>query len=43
VDIFSAEQCCLHKITWHESKVQAPAPKYTTRLAKGISNTALFF
>jgi hypothetical protein len=40
VDTFTAERYSPHQITRHNSKVQAPSPKGTTRLAKGVSNTA---
>jgi hypothetical protein len=40
VDTVTAERYSPHQITRHNSKVQAPAPKATTRMAKRVSNTA---
>jgi hypothetical protein len=40
VDTFTAELYSPHQITRHNSNVQAPAPKGTFRLFKGVCNTA---
>jgi hypothetical protein len=40
VDTFAAERYSPHQIKRHNSKVQAPAPKGTSRLVKGLSHNA---
>jgi hypothetical protein len=38
-DTFTAERYCPHQIQRHKFRVQAPAPKSTTRLVKDVSHT----
>jgi hypothetical protein len=40
VDTFTAERYSSHQITRHNCKVQAPAPRGTSILVKGLSHTA---